>query len=258
MSRHTPPTSSEVTVCTVHYRSPRLLEAQLSRLRRHGWPAAVLVLDNGSPTEEGSEMRAIAIAHGARFGVAPKRVSHGLGLDLLAGRVKTPWFLALDSDAWPICDGWLAKFSAHVQSSAVLAGPRCVRTPDRDPARAFAEPYCMLVDVDWYRTSGARCADRWPEWDTAEELSIRAKANHKPISWIPVAPATPWHGEIAASAVFHAWYATRIDTVSSEFLSTVDGLDVAKHRTNLEALLASETAWAAGQGTDPWEKIRTP
>lgn len=258
MSCASPPSPSQVTLCTVHYRSPRLLEVQLSRLRRHGWPAAVLVLDNGSTPQESAEMRAIAVAYGARFGVAPRRISHGLGLDLLAGRVTTPWLLAFDSDAWPIRDGWLENLSTHLEGSSVLAGPRCERTPDRDPNRAFVEPYCMLVDVEWYRASGARFADRWPEWDTAEELSIRAKENHKMISWIPVAPATPWRGEIAASSVYHAWYATRIDAVSAEFLATTDGLDVAHHRGAIEALLASESAWAKGLGPNPWEKIQTP
>lgn len=258
MNRDTPPNPSDVTVCTVHYRSPRLLEVQLSRLRRHGWPAVVLVLDNGSPPDESNELRAISRAHGARFGVAPRRISHGLGLDLLAGRVTTPWLLALDSDAWPIRDGWLEKLSAHVAAGTVLAGPRSLRGRDGDPANAFAEPYCMLVDMDWYRTTGARCADRWPEWDTAEELTIRAKKNQDPISWLPVAPATPWRGEIAADAIYHAWYGTRIEAVSAEFLSSTDGLDVSRHRTNLESLLASEIDWAAGKGPDPWEKASIP
>jgi hypothetical protein len=240
-----------VTVCTVHHKTPDLLEVQLGRMRRHGWPTRVLVIDNASGPVVCKQNEEIARRFGAELFLSQKVVSHGVAIDLAAREVNTRWLLALDSDAWPIRDGWLsAIIDAH--ASAVVRGPVHTYQAARQVKR-WAHPWCLLVDVPWLRRSGARFADAWPAYDTGAQLTKLADEQGEPVAFLSQRGAAPWHGTIVLDAVYHSWYSTRLRTTSHDQLRKMDGINPRRMAASMARLLAAERAFAATDKNDPFE-----
>lgn len=240
------------TVCTVHHKTPDLLEVQLGRMRRHGWPTRVLVIDNASGPVVCKQNEEIARRFGAELLLSLNVVSHGVAIDLAAREVNTRWLLALDSDAWPIRDGWLsAIIDAH--ASAVVRGPEATRTYRACQVKRFAHPRCLLVDVPWLRRSGARFADAYPAYDTGAQLTKLADEQGEQVAFWNERGAAPWHGTTVLDAVYHSWYSTRLRTTSHDQLRKMDGINPRRMAASMARLLAAERAFAATGKNDPFD-----
>jgi GT2 family glycosyltransferase len=181
-----PPLACAVVVCT--HRRPAALDACLRAVAALDYPRfEVLVVDNDP---DGTDSRAVALRHGARYVVAPLRgVSRARNRGAAACGDAVDVIAYLDDDALPE-PGWLTGLAAEFADPAVMgvAGDvrpaslateaewlfeRVTRTPGRAMRRAF-DP----TTTGWFRATafgeigiGANMAfrrmafERWPGFD---------------------------------------------------------------------------------------------
>jgi GT2 family glycosyltransferase len=126
-----------------------------------------------------------------RMRATAKYIQHGMTLDWLAARVKTPYFVALDSDVEFLKPGWLADMLA------VLSGRKAIAVGEFEAGiggyRPRLAPHLLLVDtkqfrdiegsfVSFVRIGDKREARRWRSTpmgfvlDAAEQATYRSGA----------------------------------------------------------------------------------
>lgn len=244
--------SARTTICIVHHNTPDWLEASLRRIGRHTDPGtAVLVVENGSNAEIRDTAKSVCKSHGAEILVLPEAVSHGAALDAAVARVSTPWMLVMDSDAFPIRDGWLQEMHAAAAKMVLVGSPAAV-SHGENPFGNYAHPSLCLVDMRFLRRSEACFRDAWPRWDTGEQLTIEAMRLGLGVRYLPTSGFNVYgNGVIIGDSVFHAYYGTRLKVLSAQELLDGDGVDAKRLRADHARLLEAEKKFAAG-GPDPF------
>jgi len=164
------------TVVIVNWNTAPLLRVVVPMVdARSSADVAVMVVDNGSSDDSVGYARSL----GARVRCLrlPTNVGHAIALDIATLVCRTEVVVTLDSDAFPIDDGWLDVVRAPLRTGAVVAGLRS--------SRSFVHPVFMAVDVaafvrerlsfQLHRTDHPGEEELWGvnRWDTAELLSSR-------------------------------------------------------------------------------------
>jgi glycosyltransferase involved in cell wall biosynthesis/polysaccharide pyruvyl transferase WcaK-like protein len=245
--------SDKVTICTVHRDTPEWLEVALRRLAVHTSPRPrILVVDNGSGAEAAGKIASLCRVCKAEVLRLPEPVAHGAALDAAVAKVTTPWVLAIDSDAFPIRDGWLDAMLAEAGPNTVVIGASAGAAHSENPFGNYIHPSLCLVSADFLRWSGAAFRDAWPRWDTGEQVTIDAMRLGRDVRYLPTTAFGLFgHGVLVAGSVFHAYYGTRLKSASAKEIAQVDGIDVRALRTEHRRLLDAEAAYVRG-GADPF------
>lgn len=111
-----------VTVLVVNWETAAQTETTLRAVRRFSPPGTQLfVIDNGS--HDGSAERFRRLDPAIRVLRLPRNVGHAIALDLGTHLAYTELVVTLDSDAFPLGEGWLSPVTApFADPSVVLAG----------------------------------------------------------------------------------------------------------------------------------------
>jgi hypothetical protein len=130
----------------------------LERLRQHttSWPYRVFVWDNSFLDEHARILEA-----DSRVSVFGRRdtktaIWHPAALDRLCRRVPrdTEYIVTMDSDAFPVRDGWLENLLGRLNQGATLTGIwRDEMAPHIEP---FVHPSCLAMRRSTRRTLGVR------------------------------------------------------------------------------------------------------
>jgi len=245
--------SIRTTICIVHHNTPDWLEASLRRIGRHTNPGtAVLVVENGSNAEIRDMAKSVCKSHGAEVLVLPEAVSHGAALDAAVARVSTPWMLVMDSDAFPVRDGWLQDMHAAADKMVLVGAPAAV-SHSENPFGNYVHPSLCLVDMRFLRRSETRFRDAWPRWDTGEQLTIEAMRLGLGVRYLATASLNAYgSGVLIGDSVFHAYYGTRLKVLSAQELLDADGVDVKRLGDDHARLLEAEKEFADAAGLDPF------
>ena len=245
--------SGKVTICTVHRDTPEWLEAALRRLAAHTLPRPrILVVDNGSGAGNAGRTASLCRLYRAELLRLPEPVPHGAALDAALAKVATPWALTLDSDAFPVRDGWLDAVLAEAGPNTAAVGASAGMAHSENPFGNYAHPSLCLVSADFLRRSGAAFRDAWPRWDTGEQVTIEAMRLGRDVRYLPTTAFGLFgYGVLVADSVFHAYYGTRLRIASANETARVDGIDARVIRAEHGRLLAAEAAHARG-GADPF------
>jgi hypothetical protein len=243
----------DITLCTVHRDSPRWLELQLARLELHGRPCRIIVGSNGSTEQSSSEMRGICEQYGADFYTIPSAAKHGAALDQMMDLVHTPWVVGVDSDSYPIRDGWLDVLFGD--GNFVLCGASSGWASRGNSSGNYVHPSLCLVNMEWLREYKGVWVDNWDEWDTGERLTILAESQSRSPRYLP---ETRRHvhgvGRIYADVYFHAFYGTRIQVFGARRISSLDNFDAEDAARKQEELTRLEKLFLSGRGKDPFSR----
>lgn len=210
--------SGTVTVGVAYYRTPRHLRTQLSQIRKHSDLSIlrrVIVVDNNSGDGTAKEYQDELV----RVHEFPLNFGHGAALDWAAWQAATEFFIALDSDAWPISDHWLARLLDPLKQGAAIAGIR----HERD----FIHPSCLAIRTATLRRHRLSFTERYPSfpmrhddpdngrlyWDTGERISWVLKQRGETLERIFADRPTQaaYVGSVYADVIYHQWYGTRLE-----------------------------------------------
>ncbi|HEX8770096.1 MAG TPA: glycosyltransferase family 2 protein [Acidimicrobiales bacterium] len=111
-----------VTVLIVNWETPAETETTLAAVRHFSPPGTqVFVIDNGSRDDSVHRFRRLDPAF--RVVRLPVNVGHPIALDLGTHLANTEFVVTLDSDAFPLGEGWLSPVTAPFENpQVVLAG----------------------------------------------------------------------------------------------------------------------------------------
>ena len=248
----------EVTICIVHRNTPEWLGVALRRIARHTPRPRprVIVVDNGSNAEVAKVVSSLCKPFGTEVMALPKPVPHGAALDAAASRVKSPWMLAMDSDAFPIRDGWLGCLTSLASDGVSVAGASAGMAHGENHFGNYVHPSFCLVDMAMLSRVRSRFQDAWPRWDTGEQITIDAMRLGQKVRYLPTTHFNLYgHGVVLGGAVFHAYYGTRLKVSSARELAESDGIDVDRLRSEHRRLLDAEKDFIDGNGPDPFAKL---
>lgn len=196
-----------VTVVIVNWNT-RQIVADVLRAVQTFSPAGtrVLVVDNGSTDGSRQMLREWP---GIDTMLLRSNAGHGVALDLAVCSVRTRVALTLDSDAIPLCEGWMSAAVDPVMSGeARLAGQRSKRN--------FVHPVYLAVDTEAFVRRGLSLqlhrpaavtveSAIWGEnaWDTAELLTPRLLADE--VRFVEATPklVEELPGQMVAGVVYH-------------------------------------------------------
>jgi glycosyltransferase involved in cell wall biosynthesis len=206
------------TVGVAYYRTPRHLKIQLARIRKHSDPAIlrrVIVVDNHS----GDGVAKVHENDVVQVHEFPQNFGHGAALDWAAWYTETEFFIALDSDAWPVSNQWLARLLNPLREGAAIAGIR----HERD----FIHPSCLAIRTGTLRRLRLSFSEKYPAfpmrhddpdngrlyWDTGERISWVLKQRGEPIERIFAdrPDQATYVGSVYGGVVYHQWYGTRLE-----------------------------------------------
>lgn len=119
----------------------QLCLSQIERYSRLADPE-VLVFDNANWPDQQTRIRSYARV---RLFPAERELTHPEALDFLVGKTgpETEYIITLDSDCFPIRDGWIEQLTAKLDSGYALAG--IWRDEMLPYAPAFIHPSCMAI-----------------------------------------------------------------------------------------------------------------
>lgn len=249
----------QLTICIVHRNTPEWLGAAMRRISRHtAARPRVLVVDNGSNAEVLKEATSLCRLLGAEMMALPEAVSHGTAIDAAVSRVRTPWLLAMDSDAFPIKDGWLDQLASRASGDTPVLGASAGFAHAENHFGNYAHPSFCLVKTEFLARTGSRFRDAWPRWDTGEQLTIDAMRLGQPVRYLPTTRFNVYgHGVVLDNMVFHAYYGTRLKVSPAQELAETDGIDVEWLRSEHRKLLDMEKDFAEGSGPDPFAGLES-
>ncbi len=130
-----------VNIVIPHFQTPELVKLCLRLLRhfRNETAMDVTVVDNAST--DGQSLAYLRSVGWIRLierheGVAPRPApAHGSALDMGIAAGAAPFILAMHTDAFPLCDGWLDWMVRFMDGDAKLAALGTDQLPGRSPAR---------------------------------------------------------------------------------------------------------------------------
>lgn len=209
----------DVTVGVAYYRTPRHLAIQMDQIRRHSDSRIlrrVVVVDNSVSEHVAASFEGeLVTVH--EF---PRNFGHGVALDWAAWHANTEFFIALDSDAWPVADSWLEVLLQPLREGAAVSGIK----HERD----FIHPSCLAIRTATLRKHRLSFVHRYPDfamtnddpnngrlyWDVGERISWLLRQRGETIHGISADPSDSgtYVGSTYGSVVYHQWYGTRFAT----------------------------------------------
>lgn len=203
------------TILIAYHRTPELIRKCIEQIRLLRSPLLrqVLVVDNASGD---GVVRALAdeLVQGIEL---PANWGHGWALDWAAWQVRTRYLVSLDSDAWPVADGWLEELVGALESGAACAGIY--------HHRDYVHPSCLAIETSTFLRERLSFVPRLPPpgkdellgsqfWDVGERISMRLLASgrrlHKLYADRPQDPTARMVGTVYGGVVYHLWYGTRV------------------------------------------------
>jgi len=210
------------TVVTVNWNSWEHLKVLIDVVQRRS-PAGtrIIAVDNGS----GDESRARLAEHPeVRTVKLPVNVGHELAMDIGVLLAETEFVVALDVDAFPLHDTWLAELLAPLDRGAAVSGARL--------NRQYVHPCCWAMRKARFVERGhsfrshyrPREDDRDAAGDVGEEISA-AEAPHLHFFEVTSQRGPGDVGTVFGGLVYHNFYATRFNASSERTLDGVVAVD---------------------------------
>ena len=196
-----------------------------------GQDARLVVVDNAS--NDGTEQWLKLLAQRGDIDLirSETNLGHGPALELARSRTRSPYLLALDSDAFPLSDDWLAQLRARLNDEVKVAGIL--------HHRDYVHPSCLLIareTLDELKLSFLNEKDQPSQFDVAERISHEVKRRGFGIAGLKRTGAQRrgsisepvYLGSEYEGIVYHQWYTTRaatapgmpVDDVTRESIDT--------------------------------------
>ena len=189
---------------------------KLSTLRtlRHsaGESARLVVVDNASTDGARQWLEMLAARGDIELIRAERNLGHGPGLELARASSRSEYLVTLDSDAFPLRDGWLGDLRARLDARVLATGIL--------HHRDYVHPACMMLRRATLEAHGLDFLDekdRPSRLDVAERISVTLKEQGYAIDGLarsgeqrrgsrsePVYLGSQYEG-----LVYHQWYTTR-------------------------------------------------
>ena len=189
---------------------------RISTLRtlRHiaGQPARLVVVDNGSTDGAGEWLAMLAKRGDIDLVHSGSNIGHGPALELARRSAESPFLLTLDSDAFPLSDGWLdnlrSRLNGHVKVAGILHH------------RDYIHPSCLMIAADtmneWQLTF-LNEKSQPSRFDVAERISHEVRRRGHAISGLArtgerrrgSVSEPVYLGSAYEDIVYHQWYTTR-------------------------------------------------
>lgn len=201
------------TVVLVSWNSEAIIADTLRLVRRYSPPETrVLVVDNGS-VDATRDM--VALFPDVDLLPLRSNLGHGLAMDLGFLRARTEFCVALDVDAFPIADDWIATLQQHLDAGAMVAGAEL-----RRPVGFYIHPCCLMMRRRRFVAMRHSFENRFipginPRgdafgryWDTGERISMREGTAR--LAPIPLTEKGPMGTELVfGDLVYHNGATTR-------------------------------------------------
>ncbi len=193
------------TIIVVNFNTLNLLQTTVPAIRRFTPPAVEqMIVDNGSHDGSGAWLR------GQQSDLRPvllrTNLGHGRALDIGISRATTSRVLLLDSDAFPIADGWMAEVERMMEAAGLSAVGMHGRRDRLHPAFALVDRQCYLdsglsMAVHSRRLGpGETRALGVNAWDCAELFSLTLdNSRRRLLETVP----TSYGGELIGGLVYH-------------------------------------------------------
>jgi hypothetical protein len=158
VSRHTTLRGSwqadgQVTLLTVHWRTPRFLDLLIRSFRLWVSDAApIVIVDNSGD----ADAPATTVVRG--WG----NIGHGLGLDLGMRQVRTEYTLVCDPDTAVLSPSLWPALRARVDEFGIGGV---------DTGNSYVHPLCVAFRTEWWKLGGFSFLHRWPFYDVGGELT---------------------------------------------------------------------------------------
>ncbi len=184
------------------------------RTLRHsaGADARLVVVDNASTDGSREWLRLLARRGDLDLIESEVNRGHGPALELARSYLRSPYLVALDSDAFPLADDWLARLRALLDGGAAVAGIL--------HHRGYVHPSCLMIaraTLDELGVGFLDEKDRPSRLDVGERISVEARRGGRRLAGLertaarrpgsasePVSLGAEYEG-----IVYHQWYTTR-------------------------------------------------
>jgi hypothetical protein len=206
------------TIVTVNWNSWEHCAVLVDLVRRRS-PAGteILVVDNAS--EDGSRERLRELG-GVRRLLLPVNMGHDLAMDLGVLLCETEYAVALDVDAFPLHDRWLAELLGPLDAGAEVSGARL--------NRSYVHPCCWAMRTARFVSRGHSFRSRYrpreegrdASGDVGEEISA-AEAPNLRFFEVTSQRGPGDVGTVFGGIVYHNFYATRFKATDA---GTLDGV----------------------------------
>jgi glycosyltransferase involved in cell wall biosynthesis len=199
--------------------------------RISGQDARLVVVDNASNDGTEQWLNLLAQRGGIDLIRSETNLGHGPALELARSRTRSPYLVALDSDAFPLSDDWLSQLRERLNDKVKVAGIL--------HHRDYVHPSCLLVarqTLDELKLSFLNEKDQPSQFDVAERISHEVKQRGFGIAGLKRTGAQRrgsisepvYLGSEYEGVVYHQWYTTRaatapgmpVDDVTRESIDT--------------------------------------
>lgn len=209
----------------------------LQTLRRiSGHDARLVVVDNAS--NDGTEKWLSLLAQRGDIELirSETNLGHGPALELARSKTRSPYLVALDSDAFPLSDDWLPRLRARLNDKVKVAGI----VHHRD----YIHPSCLLIareTLDDLQLTFLNEKGQPSNFDVAERISHEVKRLGFEICGLERTGAQRrgsvsepvYLGSKYEDIVYHQWYTTRAVTAPG---TSVDDVPAGAIETSLQEL----------------------
>jgi hypothetical protein len=192
------------TIIVVNFNTLDLLKVTVPIIRRFTPPSVdLMIVDNGS--DDGSAAW-LQKQRDLRPVLLRTNLGHGRALDIGISRATTSRVLLLDSDAFPIVDGWVSEVEKMMETAGLSAVGMLGRRDRLHPAFALIDRQCYLDSRlsmavhDRPLRPGETSELGVNSWDCAELFSLSLDSSKRRL--LDVAQ-TPYGGELIAGLVYH-------------------------------------------------------
>ena len=196
-----------------------------------GHDARLVVVDNAS--NDGTEQWLNLLAQRGDIDLirSETNLGHGPALELARSKTRSPYLVALDSDAFPLSADWLAQLRARLNDEVKVAGIL--------HHRDYVHPSCLLIareTLNELKLSFLNEKDQQSQFDVAERISHEVKRRGFGIAGLKRTGAQRrgsisepvYLGSEYEGSVYHQWYTTRaatapgmpVDDVARESIDT--------------------------------------
>jgi glycosyltransferase involved in cell wall biosynthesis len=200
----------------VNWNSVDYLRVLVAAVRHFSPPdVRVLVIDSGSHDDS---RRFLAARSDVRSIYLPINVGHASGLDIGFLCARTEFVVALDVDAFPICDDWLDRLIAPLHEGYTISGARL--------NREYVHPCCLAMRLARFVKHRHSFKAHYVNGagDVGEIMQLR---DGGPLNFIdPTSQRGPGDvGTVFGGIVYHNFYSTRFSAAPTAVLDGVVGRD---------------------------------
>ena len=208
-------TPGRATIVTVNWNSARYLAVLLDLVEKRSPDGTeIIVVDNASRDDTSAVVARHPAVRLVRF---PTNVGHEIALDTGFLLARTEYVVALDVDAFPLHDRWLAELTGALQSGAEVAGARL--------NRQYVHPCCLAMRASRFVERGhsfranyvARTETSDASGDVGEAISA---AEHDRVRFFDVTSQRgPGDvGTVFGDLAYHNFYSTRVRATTDTVL----------------------------------------